>query len=304
MSLQPNSLLEDHPDGTGDLNAIINGNWRKLNGYVNPAHGLTARLDDDTPPGAGSIINASGAVFRADDVGAIVFFLTDRINYTITSFTSATKVSIAAVTGEHLSQPFLLYRLGETERTAYMRGLTKLVRLIATDDKKLPRWNHTTQKCDLVDFPGFGAAAGRVLFGNGGGNDPITSADLVFDDSGDILDAPRLRAGKHFDTGFLDDTADANDGALQLDFNQEQYVDVNTLQANLTLSSANLAAGRWIVVRIVSDGSVRNLTFPGGWVFVGAAAPANIAANKTGLLMLRSYGTTDANVVARWLVQP
>jgi hypothetical protein len=39
-------------------------------------------------------------------------------------------------------------------------------------------------------------------------------------------------------------------------------------------------------------------------VFVGSAAPASIAANKTGLLELYSYGTTDANVVARWSVQP
>jgi hypothetical protein len=57
-------------------------------------------------------------------------------------------------------------------------------------------------------------------------------------------------------------------------------------------------------VFITCDGSTRTLTFPAGWHFVGAAAPANIAANKRAWLQLRSTGTTDAEVIARWLVEP
>jgi len=36
----------------------------------------------------------------------------------------------------------------------------------------------------------------------------------------------------------------------------------------------------------------------------GAAAPTNIAANKTGLPQLWSFGTSESDVVALWLVEP
>lgn len=76
-----------------------------------------------------------------------------------------------------------------------------------------------------------------------------------------------------------------------------------SLTGNITFTTSNLAAGRSKTVRIVSDGSSRTFTFP-SWVFVGAAAPASIAANKTAILTLTSFGTTDADVVAAYSVQP
>lgn len=76
-----------------------------------------------------------------------------------------------------------------------------------------------------------------------------------------------------------------------------------SLTGNVTLTSSNLVAGREVLLRVISDASIRTFTFPGTWVFVGAT-PANIAASKTGLLLLRSYGATDANVVANYIVQP
>lgn len=303
MSLQPNSLLEDHPGGSGDLNAIINGNWTKINNYVNPGANLTARLDDDTPPGIGNVVNSSGDVFTSDDVGATIFFLTDRLNYVIATVSSGTKCTVTT-TGELTAQPFILYRLGEVERTVLARGLSKRAQLGSSFDKKVLRYDNTHTRFNFENYPDYNVTLGRVIFGGGTNADPTSSADLSFDDSLDILDTPRVRAGKHFDTGLLNGTTDANDGAITFDFNQEQFIDINTLQAALTIASANLAAGRWLHVRIVCDGTLRNLTFPGGWVFVGSAAPASIAASKTGLLSLRSYGTTDANVVATWLVQP
>lgn len=75
------------------------------------------------------------------------------------------------------------------------------------------------------------------------------------------------------------------------------------LTGNLTLTTSNLAVGRRVTVIITADASVRTLAFP-AWKFLGAAAPTNIAASKTGLLELWSTGTTDANVLARWTVQP
>jgi hypothetical protein len=299
MSQQPSSRLEDHPDGGTDLNPIINGNWRKLNNWINPAFGLTARQDDGSPPGDGNVITASAAIFTADDPGALIIFA-DKTTATILTFTDSTHV-VATDSKTVASQAFEIYRTSENEKTAIARGLLKRVRLTSPDDKMVPRWNNTAGKFDLVNQPGYGVTAGQILFGNGAGNDATTSADLSFDDSADRLSTPRVSVTKHFDTARLAVTSAAS---VTLDFNQEQWPDINTLAHDVTFASSNLAEGRSIKLRIVCDGTIRNFTFPGGWVFVGSAAPASIAANKTGLLELYSYGTTDANVVARWSVQP
>ena len=76
------------------------------------------------------------------------------------------------------------------------------------------------------------------------------------------------------------------------------------LVGNVSFTTLNLNNGLEMVVRIKCDGTLRILSFPAGWKFVGAAAPANMAANKVGLLQLRCYGLADADVVARYLVEP
>lgn len=76
-----------------------------------------------------------------------------------------------------------------------------------------------------------------------------------------------------------------------------------TLSGNLELTSSNLAAGRRTVIRMLPGASQRTLTFPVGWVFV-STKPANIAANKSGILSLTAFGTTDGDVIAAWAVQP
>jgi hypothetical protein len=76
------------------------------------------------------------------------------------------------------------------------------------------------------------------------------------------------------------------------------------LTGNVTLTTTNLFAGGRVEVVITADASSRNFTFPAGWIFVTAAAPASIAAGKKGVLTLISTGTTDAGVVAKWDVQP
>jgi hypothetical protein len=75
------------------------------------------------------------------------------------------------------------------------------------------------------------------------------------------------------------------------------------LAGNVTFSASGHLFGAYIILRIVCDGSTRTLTFPSGWKFVGSAVPANIAANKTALLQLWSFGTQDSDVVAQYLVE-
>ena len=92
-------------------------------------------------------------------------------------------------------------------------------------------------------------------------------------------------------------------GSVALDFNGDGFQTV-TLTGVIEFTTANLAAGRSKTIRIIGDSSSRALTFPLGWKFIGAAAPATLAANKIGILTLTSFGTTDANVVAAYAAEP
>lgn len=79
-------------------------------------------------------------------------------------------------------------------------------------------------------------------------------------------------------------------------------ITIGTLTGNVGISATNYTAGFHQVIRIVNGATLRTLTFP-AFTFVGGAAPANIAASKTGVLTLVSYGTTVADTVAKWEVQ-
>lgn len=76
-----------------------------------------------------------------------------------------------------------------------------------------------------------------------------------------------------------------------------------SLTGDITFTTSNKAAAKSVTIRIISDGSIRTFTFP-AWVFVGAAAPASIAASKTAILTLTAYGTNDTDIVAAYAVQP
>lgn len=91
--------------------------------------------------------------------------------------------------------------------------------------------------------------------------------------------------------------------SVELDFAGADFQSV-TLAGVIEFTTSNLAAGRSKTIRIIGDGSERALTFPAGWIFVGAAAPATLAANKTSVLTMTSFSTTDADVVAAYTAEP
>ena len=76
-----------------------------------------------------------------------------------------------------------------------------------------------------------------------------------------------------------------------------------TLTGNVTFTTSNRAAGRAVVIRLLSGASTRNLTFPAGWVFLGAV-PTTLAANKTAVLSVTFFGTADTDAVVAYAVQP
>jgi hypothetical protein len=77
-----------------------------------------------------------------------------------------------------------------------------------------------------------------------------------------------------------------------------------TLTGDIAFSAVGQLYGSQMALRISCDGTTRNLSWPAGWKFVGAAAPASIATNKTALLQLWAFGLTDSDIVARYLVEP
>lgn len=99
-------------------------------------------------------------------------------------------------------------------------------------------------------------------------------------------------------------TTTAYAASIDINFGHKLCNQTISLTGNLTFTGSGYVAGVYRLVRLVADASLRTLTFPAGWVFIGAAAPANIAASKRGLLEIWSYGTTEADVIARWTVQP
>jgi hypothetical protein len=77
-----------------------------------------------------------------------------------------------------------------------------------------------------------------------------------------------------------------------------------TLTGDITFSTANRAAALSVTIKLIAGASNRNLTFPVDWIFVGAAAPASLAANKVGILTVTCFWTADADCIAAYAAQP
>jgi len=86
-----------------------------------------------------------------------------------------------------------------------------------------------------------------------------------------------------------------------LDFTSQGYL-THAITGDITYTTTNYSEGKSLTVRITSDGTARNLTFPSSWVFVGSK-PTSIAASKVAVLSITSFGTAEANTVAAYAVQ-
>jgi hypothetical protein len=90
-------------------------------------------------------------------------------------------------------------------------------------------------------------------------------------------------------------------GTQNIDFTSEGYL-THSITGDITYTASNYAEGKSLTIRITSDGTARNLTFPTNWVFVGSK-PTSIAASKVAALSVTSFGSTEANTVAAYAVQ-
>jgi hypothetical protein len=96
-------------------------------------------------------------------------------------------------------------------------------------------------------------------------------------------------------------TLSTTSGTQNIDFTSEGYL-THSITGNITYTASNYAEGKSLTIRITSDGTARNLTFPTNWIFVGAK-PTSIAASKVAALSVTSFGATEANCVAAYAVQ-
>ena len=126
-------------------------------------------------------------------------------------------------------------------------------------------------------------------------NEPITlgTTSLTFISSTDL-------AGKDLDNirNLIHDLSTATSA---LDFADDELQEIS-ITANLTLTGTGYATGRTKVLKILNDATLHTLTFPAGWVFIGAK-PTDIAASKTGILSLTCFTGAEAGVVASYAVQ-
>lgn len=93
-----------------------------------------------------------------------------------------------------------------------------------------------------------------------------------------------------------------NSDSVALNFSSDTGLYTRSAAGTITFTGSNYRAGAIKSVRIIAGGSSRTLNFPTNWVFVGQK-PSTINANKTGILTVTSFGTTEADCVAAWAVQ-
>ena len=88
---------------------------------------------------------------------------------------------------------------------------------------------------------------------------------------------------------------------VDIDFSEDQ-LQTMSIASNTTFTTTNRAVGLSKTIRIITDGTTRTLAFPSDWNFVGSK-PTEQAGNKTGILTLTNFGTTDAYIVAGYAVE-
>ena len=94
----------------------------------------------------------------------------------------------------------------------------------------------------------------------------------------------------------------ATTGTVDISFDSNAVLTQGPLTGAITYTGSSYAAGSSVTVRVTNGSTERSVSFPTNWVFVGTE-PTTIAANKTAILTVTSFGTTEADCVAAWAVQ-
>jgi hypothetical protein len=91
-------------------------------------------------------------------------------------------------------------------------------------------------------------------------------------------------------------------GTLTIDLSSARLASTEQLTGDIVFSTTNVSSGREVTIRVVNGSTTRNLSFPADWTFVGEK-PSDVVANKTGILVITSFGTSNSDIIAKWLVE-
>jgi len=93
---------------------------------------------------------------------------------------------------------------------------------------------------------------------------------------------------------------DTSASGTDIDFSEDQLQTIS-ISSNTTFTTANRATGKSKTIKITTDSTERDLTFP-SWKFVGTK-PTSQAASKVGILTVTCFGTADTDIVAAYAVE-
>jgi uncharacterized delta-60 repeat protein len=91
-------------------------------------------------------------------------------------------------------------------------------------------------------------------------------------------------------------------GTIDIDFTGPMLSTQGALTGDITYAGSSYLAGSSVTIRVVNGSTQKNIAFPSEWVFVGTK-PTTIAADKTAILTVTSFGNTEADCVAAWAVE-
>jgi hypothetical protein len=126
----------------------------------------------------------------------------------------------------------------------------------------------------------------------GPGQLPANAVDKSGDTMTGLLTAPNYYIG----------TTTASSDTIDIDFDEPDGFISRGVTGNIVFTGSNYVDGGIKSVRLVNGGTTRTVLFPSGWVFVGVK-PTDLAANKTAIFTITSFGAVEGECVASWAVE-
>lgn len=87
------------------------------------------------------------------------------------------------------------------------------------------------------------------------------------------------------------------DGYVEIDFTAAKYQTITNIDGYLDITTTNRAPVMSVTIFLEST-SIRALTFPGSWRWLGSAAPTQLEANVLMVITLTARGTAESDVIA------
>lgn len=148
-------------------------------------------------------------------------------------------------------------------------------------------------------------SGGGAVINNATENELVTVANDVAEldaESQLTFDGTTLYLGETFQTSLENLTTISSDTSLTIDFFDSPLQTIN-LQANITsVNTANRGAGKSLTLRLITDGTNRDISFHSDIRFVGSI-PTYIPANKIAILTLTSFGPAESDTLAGYALE-